>query len=232
MEEMKLTDTETSVHDELDLIPFTDPKLSKVPTDFDFELENPKLLKDKLIEKMKDLGGVGLSALEISKAMGAKVIATAGTDEKLEIAKEYGADYCINYTKNEFKEKVKDITNSKGADIIYDPVGGDVFEQSLRCIAWDGRLLVIGFASGTIAKAPTNLPLLKNCSIVGVFWGAWRERNPLGHNENMEIILKWWQEKKIKPHTSKVFKLEDTKDALYALMNREVIGKAIITIKS
>ena len=177
-------------------------------------------------------GGVGLSALEISKAMGAKVIATAGTDEKLIIAKEYGADYCINYSDNQFKDKVKEITNSKGADIIYDPVGGDVFEQSLRCIAWDGRLLVIGFASGTIAKAPTNLPLLKNCSIVGVFWGAWRERNPKGHNENMEIILKWWKEKKIKPYTSKVFKLEDTKDALYALMNREIIGKAIIKIKS
>ena len=143
-------------------------------------------------------GGVGLSALEISKAMGAKVIATASTDEKLNIAKEYGADYCINYSKQEFKEKVKEITNKKGADIIYDPVGGNVFEQSLRCIAWDGRLLVIGFASGKIANAPTNLPLLKNCSIVGVFWGAWRERNPQGHNENMDIILKWWQEKKNK----------------------------------
>ncbi len=176
-------------------------------------------------------GGVGLSALEISKAMGAKVIATASTDEKLSIAKEYGADYCINYSKDEFKEKVKEITNKKGADIIYDPVGGNVFEQSLRCIAWDGRLLVIGFASGTIANAPTNLPLLKNCSIVGVFWGAWRERHPEGHNENMKTILKWWDEKKIKPHTSKVFNLEDTKDALYALMNREIVGKAIIKIK-
>jgi len=176
-------------------------------------------------------GGVGLSALEISKAMGAKVIATASNDEKLRVAKEHGADHCINYSKEEFKEKVKEITNKKGADIIYDPVGGTIFEQSLRCIAWDGRLLVIGFASGTIANAPTNLPLLKNCSIVGVFWGAWRERNPEGHNENMKIILKWCEEKKIKPRTSKVYSLEDTKDALYALMNREVIGKAIIKIK-
>ncbi len=176
-------------------------------------------------------GGVGLAAIEISKAVGAKVIATASTDEKLEVAKEYGADYCINYTNFEFKEKVKEITNKKGADIIYDPVGGEVFEKSLRCIAWDGRLLVIGFASGKIANAPTNLPLLKNCSIVGVFWGAWRERNPLGHNQNMEIILKWWKEKKINPLVSKTFSLEDTKDALYALMNREIIGKAVIKIK-
>lgn len=176
-------------------------------------------------------GGVGLAAIEISKAVGAKVIATASTDEKLEVAKEYGADYCINYTNCEFKEKVKEITNKKGADIIYDPVGGEVFEKSLRCIAWDGRLLVIGFASGKIANAPTNLPLLKNCSIIGVFWGAWRERNPLGHNQNMEIILKWWKEKKINPLVSKTFSLEDTKDALYALMNREIIGKAVIKIK-
>ena len=176
-------------------------------------------------------GGVGLSALEISKAMGAKVIATASSEEKLRIAKDYGADFCINYSSTDFKEKVKEITNKKGADIIYDPVGGEVFEKSLRCIAWDGKLLVIGFASGKIASAPTNLPLLKNCSIVGVFWGAWRERDPSGHNKNMEILLDWWKQKKIRPHISKVYDIEDTKDALYALMKREIIGKAVIKIK-
>ena len=176
-------------------------------------------------------GGVGITAIEISKAVGAKVIATASTDEKLKIAKEYGADYCINYSQNEFKEKVKEITNGSGANIIYDPVGGKVFDQSLRCIAWNGRILVIGFASGTIASAPTNLPLLKNCSIVGVFWGAWREREPNGHNINMEKILKWWKEKKVKPKVSKVFNLEDTKYALQALINREVIGKAVIKVR-
>ena len=176
-------------------------------------------------------GGVGITAIEISKAVGAKVIATASTDEKLKIAKEYGADYCINYSQNEFKDKVKEYTNGKGANIIYDPVGGDVFNQSLRCIAWNGIILVIGFASGTIASAPTNLPLLKNCSIVGVFWGAWREREPNGHNVNMEKILKWWKENKVKPKVSKVFNLEDTKYALQALINREVIGKAVIKVR-
>ena len=176
-------------------------------------------------------GGVGITAIEISKAVGAKVIATASTDEKLKIAKEYGADYCINYSQNEFKEKVKEYTDGKGANIIYDPVGGDVFNQSLRCIAWNGIILVIGFASGTIASAPTNLPLLKNCSIVGVFWGAWREREPNGHNVNMEKILKWWKDNKVKPKVSKVFNLEDTKYALQALINREVIGKAVIKVR-
>ena len=176
-------------------------------------------------------GGVGITAIEISKAVGAKVIATASTDEKLKIAKEYGADYCINYSQNEFKDIVKEYTDGKGANIIYDPVGGDVFNQSLRCIAWNGIILVIGFASGTIASAPTNLPLLKNCSIVGVFWGAWREREPNGHNVNMEKILKWWKENKVKPKVSKVFNLEDTKYALQALINREVIGKAVIKVR-
>ena len=176
-------------------------------------------------------GGVGITAIEISKAVGAKVIATASTDEKLKIAKEYGADYCINYSQNEFKDKVKEYTDGKGANIIYDPVGGEVFNQSLRCIAWNGIILVIGFASGTIASAPTNLPLLKNCSIVGVFWGAWREREPNGHNVNMEKILKWWKENKVRPKVSKVFNLEDTKYALQALINREVIGKAVIKVR-
>ena len=222
-------------------------KVTKIPDEMDFEtaagisltygtssyalFQRAQIKENDFVLIHGATGGVGISALEISKAMGAKVIATAGTEEKLKIAKDYGADHCINYSEGEFKEKVKEITNNKGADIIYDPVGGEVFEQSLRCIAWDGRLLIIGFASGKIANAPTNLPLLKNCSIVGVFWGAWRERDENGHNQNMEIILKWWKEKKVNPLISKVFKMEDTKDALYALMNREVTGKAIIKIK-
>ena len=176
-------------------------------------------------------GGVGITAIEISKAVGAKVIATASTDEKLKVAKEYGADYCINYSQNEFKDKVKEYTDGKGANIIYDPVGGDVFNQSLRCIAWNGIILVIGFASGTIASAPTNLPLLKNCSIVGVFWGAWRERDHSGHNENMQKIINWWQKGIVNPKIWKVFKLENTKDALESLMTRKVIGKAVLKIR-
>lgn len=222
-------------------------KLTKVPNDMDHItaasmsltygtssyalFQRASIKKEDIVLIHGATGGVGITALEISKAIGSKVIATASTDEKLKIAKDYGADYCINYSNGEFKDEVKEITNGKGADIIYDPVGGDIFNQSLRCIAWNGRLLVIGFASGSIASAPTNLPLLKNCSIIGVFWGAWREREPEGHNINMKTILEWWKTKKIKPKVSKIYSLEDTKNALYAIINREVIGKAVIKVR-
>ncbi len=123
-------------------------------------------------------GGVGLTAVELAKLLGATVIATASTPEKLALAQAYGADHLINYTEENFVDRVKEITNKKGADVIYDPVGGDVFDQSLRCIAWEGRLLIIGFASGRIPEMPANRALLKNCSAVGVFWGAYSQRNP------------------------------------------------------
>ncbi len=193
--------------------------------------QRANLIKGETILIHGSTGGVGITAIEISKQIGATVIATASSDKKLSIAKDYGADFCINYSDNNFKDKVKEITKGRGADVIYDPVGGDIFDQSLRCIAWNGRLLVIGFASGRIANAPTNLTLLKNCSIVGVFWGAWRDRDPSGHQKNMNKIIEWWSINKIKPKISKVFDLQDTGKALYALMNREVIGKAVIKIR-
>ncbi len=175
-------------------------------------------------------GGVGLSAVEIGKALGATVIGTGGSDEKLEIARAHGCDHVINYTDGPFKDQVKELTGGKGADVIYDPVGGDVFDQSLRCINWNGRLLVIGFASGRIPAAPANLALLKNCSIVGVFWGAWTEREPDGNAENMAQIFEWYREGTIKPHISHRFPLEQAADALNALINREVVGKAVLTV--
>ena len=194
-------------------------------------IQRAKLLEDETVLIHGAAGGVGITAIEISKAMGAKVIATAGNKDKLNIAEKHGADYLIDYSKNKFKDQVKEITQGKGADVIYDPVGGDVFDQSLRCIAWNGRLLIIGFASGRIASAPTNLPLLKNCSIVGVFWGAWRDRNPTGHSKNMDQVFQWWKEKKINPRVSLTFTMENTKDALYALILRKVTGKAVIKIR-
>ena len=222
-------------------------KLTKIPDKMDFVtaasmsltygtsayalLQRANVKKGDFVLIHGAAGGVGITALEISKNMGAKVIVTAGTNEKLEILKKYGADFCINYSSGEFKDKVKDITNGNGADIIYDPVGGDIFEQSLRCISWNGKLLVIGFASGRIGSAPANLPLLKNCSVVGVFWGAWTEREPSGHHKNMNKIFEWWNQGKVNPKISKVFSLEETKDALYSLINREVIGKAVIKIR-
>ncbi len=175
-------------------------------------------------------GGVGLTAVEIGKAMGARVIATAGTDEKLAVARAHGADETINYTEGEFREAVKEMTGGKGADVIYDPVGGDVFDQSLRCIAWNGRLLVVGFASGRIPSAPANLALLKGCSIVGVFWGSYITREPEENAANFERVFQWWREGKLKPHISHTFPLAQASDALYALLERKVIGKAVLKI--
>ena len=175
-------------------------------------------------------GGVGISAVEIGKAMGAKVIGTGGDDEKLKVASEHGCDHVINYAKGEFKDRVKELTGGKGADVIYDAVGGDVFDQSLRCINWNGRLLVIGFASGRIPSAPANLALLKNCSIVGVFWGAWNERDPAGNRKNFEQLFRWWREGKLRPHVSHKFPLARTVDALNAVAARKVTGKAVIEV--
>lgn len=175
-------------------------------------------------------GGVGLAAVEMARAMGAHVIATGGNDEKLKVAAEHGAEHVINYSAGPFKDQVKELTGGKGADVIYDPVGGDVFDQSLRCINWGGRLLVIGFASGRIPEAPANLALLKGCAIVGVFWGSYAERDPAGNARNFERIFGWWREGKLKPHVSHRFPLAQASDALYALIERKVTGKAVIEI--
>jgi len=176
-------------------------------------------------------GGVGLSAVEMGKAMGARVIGTGGSDEKLKVVLAHGADHVLNYSTGPFRDKVKELTGGEGADVIYDAVGGDVFDQSLRCIAWDGRLLVIGFASGRIPSAPANLPLLKSCSVVGVFWGAWNERFPQENAKNFERIFAWWREGKLKPHVSHTFALAEVPQALNALVERKVVGKAVVKVR-
>ena len=174
-------------------------------------------------------GGVGLSAVEVGRAMGARVIGTGGDDERLKVAGERGAEHLINYTSGSFKDRVKEITGGRGADVIYDPVGGDVALQSLRCINWDGRFLVIGFAGGTIPELPANLILLKSCQVVGVFWGAYAMQWPDQVKDDFDQLFAWWDEGKIAPHVSHTFPLERTADALYALINREVVGKAVVT---
>jgi NADPH2:quinone reductase len=193
-------------------------------------IQRGKLKKNETLLVHGAAGGVGLAAVEIGKAMGAKVIATASTDEKCQVAKEHGADEIINYSSGEFKEIVKSMTDGKGADVIYDPVGGDVFDQSLRCIAWEGRLLVIGFTSGRIPSAPANLALLKSCAIVGVFWGAFVERTPHLNLENFDKLYEWIEAGYIKPRISMKVPLEKTLDAMKAIANREIIGKAIVKI--
>lgn len=176
-------------------------------------------------------GGVGLAAVELGKAMGATVIAAASNDEKLQHAKNAGADYLLNYGDGELKEKVKTITKGKGADVIYDPVGGDLFHQASRAIAWDGRLLVIGFASGEIPSYKVNLALLKSASIVGVFWGAWHARFPQENENNFKEMFQMYAEGKLNPLVTQVFSLEDYAPALNTFLERKAVGKVVLEIK-
>ena len=176
-------------------------------------------------------GGVGSSAVEVGKNLGARIVATGGDDRKLaRLAELYGVEHLVNYRTNpDWKETVKAITDG-GADVIYDPVGGDVFEQSLRCIAWEGRLLVIGFAGGTIPSAKANLILLKGCAVVGVFWGGFAAREPETNRRNFALLFDWWKEGKLKPAISHRFPLAKAAEALGALARREVVGKAVLEV--
>lgn len=176
-------------------------------------------------------GGVGSNAVEIGKILGATVIATAGSDAKLEVARGYGADHTINYSTESIKDRTRALTLDRGADVIFDPVGGDVFDESLRCIAPEGRLLVIGFASGRIPSAPANLMLLKDASLVGVFWGGFTKRDPGRNRANFEAMFRWFEAGKLHPPVSKVFPLEAVPQAMNALLSRQATGKLVICVR-
>ena len=173
-------------------------------------------------------GGVGLAAIEIGKALGARVIAAASSDEKLTICRQHGADVCINYSTEDLRDAIKNATNGKGPDVIYDPVGGIYAEPAFRSIAWRGRYLVVGFANGEIPKLPFNLMLLKGASVVGIFWGEFAKREPKENSKAMRTLLTWLAEGKIKPHISGRYALRDTATALNDLAARKVAGKVII----
>ncbi len=172
-------------------------------------------------------GGVGLAAVELGKQMGAKVIAAASTAEKLKLCQEYGADLLINYTEEDLKEKVKEYTDGNGADVVYDPVGGDYSEAALRATNWEGRFLVVGFPAG-IPKIPLNLPLLKGCQIVGVFWGKFATSFPQKNMKNMMELIQMYSSGKLKPYIDRVYALEEAPQALEDMINRRVKGKVII----
>lgn len=176
-------------------------------------------------------GGVGLAAVEIGKAMGARVIAAASSAEKLEVARAAGADELINYSEVSLKDAVKELTKGQGADVIYDPVGGDLFDQAVRSINWKGRLLVVGFASGRIPEFPVNLALLKGSSIVGVFWGSFAAREPQTNRENFEALFAWFTEGKLKPLVSEKFRLDQYEDALNILTSRKAVGKVVVQVR-
>jgi len=173
-------------------------------------------------------GGVGQAALELGKIMGAHLIACASSDEKLEFCRSLGADEVINYQTEDLRARLKELTGGKGADVIYDPVGGAYCEPALRAIAWEGRYLVIGFAAGEIPRPPLNLVLLKGCEIVGVFWGSYIERSPARLHAQLEQLMSWCAEGKLVPHIHDTYTLDETVEALHAIANREVKGKAII----
>ena len=173
-------------------------------------------------------GGVGLAAVEIGKQMNATVIAAASSAEKLTAAKNAGADHLIDYSQQDLRSALKDIVGKKGVDVVYDPVGGDMFEAALRSTAWGGRVLVVGFASGEIPKVPANLALLKGCSIVGVFWGAFRLNYTKEDNENFEQLFAWYEDEKLKPYASKIYALEAAAQALNDLKNRKAVGKIVL----
>jgi NADPH2:quinone reductase len=175
-------------------------------------------------------GGVGLAAVELGAVMGATVIAAASTDEKLELCREYGASMTINYATEDLKTRIRELTGGVGADVVYDAVGGPYSEPALRSMAWEGRFLVIGFASGEIPKIPLNLTLLKSCDIVGVFWGAFVGRERARHRENVAELMKWWSEGKLRPHVSSTYPLERAGEAIRELADRKAKGKVVVTV--
>lgn len=175
-------------------------------------------------------GGVGLAAVELGKVMGLRVIAAASTDEKLAVCKDHGADELINYSTEDLKVRAKELTGGTGVDIVYDPVGGEYTEAALRATAWEGRLLVIGFAAGPIPKIPLNLTLLKGCDIRGVFWGSFAAREPKRNAQNLMELVAMFDEGTIRPHISARYPLEDTGAALRALMDRKATGKIVIEL--
>lgn len=175
-------------------------------------------------------GGVGLAAVELGAQIGARVIAAASTDEKLALAREYGAAETINYTTEDFRERIKELTGGKGVDVVYDPVGGDLTVPAIKSLAWYGRLLVVGFAAGSIPQIPANLLLLKSASAVGVLWGNSLRADPEPHAANIADLLGWLAAGRINPEVDTIFPLEQAVEAINHVMERRAQGKVILTM--
>ncbi|MCD6040481.1 MAG: qor [Burkholderiales bacterium] len=175
-------------------------------------------------------GGVGLAAIEIGKALGARVIACASSDDKLAVCREHGADETINYASEDLRERLKVLTQGRGADVIYDPVGGPYSEPAFRSIAWRGRHLVVGFAAGEIPKLPLNLALLKGAAVIGVFWGDFTRREPARFAGSLRQLGKWHAEGRLRPHISETFPLDQAAQALNLMASRKAKGKLVLTV--
>ncbi len=175
-------------------------------------------------------GGVGLTAVAIGKQLGARVIATASGPEKLEVARQHGADESIDSHAEDVRARIKELTDGRGADVVYDPVGGDLFAASLRSIAFEGRILVIGFAGGTVPQIPANHLLVKNVDVIGLNWPAYAELNPQVMTESFRILLQWYLEGAIQPYVSAIYRLERAVDALQQVVARKSTGKVVIAV--
>ena len=175
-------------------------------------------------------GGVGLAAIEIGKALGARVIACASSEDKLAVCRSHGADATINYAAEDLRERIKALTEGRGVDVVYDPVGGPYTEPAFRSLAWRGRHLVVGFAAGEIPKLPLNLALLKGASVVGVFWGDFARRQPKEFAQSIAQLGRWYAEGKLKPHVSRTLPLEKAAEALKLMAARQVTGKLVLTV--
>jgi NADPH2:quinone reductase len=174
-------------------------------------------------------GGVGLAAIEIGKALGARVIACASSEDKLAVCREHGADATINYAAEDLRERVKALTEGRGVDVVYDAVGGAYTEPAFRSLAWRGRLLVVGFAAGEIPKLPLNLALLKGAAVVGVFWGDFARREPKAFAESVRQLARWYAEGRLRPHVSQTLPLERAAEAIKLLASRQAKGKIVLT---
>jgi len=190
--------------------------------------DRAKLKPGETLAVLGAAGGTGLSAVELGKLMGARVIACASSDDKIAFARRHGADDGVNYTKTDLKDALRALTGGKGVDVVYDPIGGAQGEAALRGMDWGGRYLVIGFAAGDMPKLPLNLILLRSYDVRGVYWGAWILRDPQGHRANMTKILEWCAQGKLSSHVHAVYPLSEATTALKAIAARQVMGKAIL----
>jgi NADPH2:quinone reductase len=175
-------------------------------------------------------GGVGLTAVELGNIMGAKVIACASTQEKLDLCSKRGAEHVINYTEEDIRERVKEITGGKGADVIYDPVGGKAFDAAMRAINWEGRIVVIGFASGDFNQVRTNIMMVKNIAVMGFYWGSYSIHRPSAIGDSMSALIQMWKERKITPHISHSMPLDRAGEALAMMIGRKSTGKMVLTV--
>ena len=177
-------------------------------------------------------GGVGLAAVNIGAALGARVIAAASSETKLDVACAAGATERVNYSTESLKERIKALTGGAGVDVVYDAIGGEYSEPALRSVAWNGRFLVVGFAAGNIATIPLNLPLLKGCAILGVFLGAWRERDPAAYRQNFAELCTLYSSGRVRPLISRTFALEQYREAFAELSGRRAVGKVVFNLNA